>query len=212
MKKEIFKEIGCYAGCIAFIALSAYFSGVWNETSYKSLANNVMNNTKAAGIENYINREQSPRKKVTVYKNYRPRIIPQSVMEGSVSSGTWQNVFNSSRKVVFYLYDSDDEFHSSIYNYSSKNKLYKYYNIEPYSKEAFNNMRNGSGGPNKICDSLEECNNIRKKASDYTLLSNFLANCGKTMCVFSPDKNQYVQLKKRNIKEAEQMLEGLKNW
>lgn len=212
MKKEILKEIACYAGCIAFIAGSAYFSGFFNETSYQSLSNTVVNNVKATGIEQYINQERSPRKKVTVYKNYRPRIIPNNVLEGSRTSRTWQNIFNSSQKVVFYLYDRNDEFHSELYTYFSKNRLYAFYNYEPYSLDAFNNMRNGSIGPSKICNSMEECNKVRENASNYTLLTNFLSNCGKTMCIFNPAKNEYVQLKKRNITEAEQMLQGLKNW
>jgi len=212
MKKEILKEIACYLGCIAFIAVCAYFTGFFKESSYEGLSNTIVKNVKATGIEQYINQERSPRKKVTVYKNYRPRIIPSNVLDGSESSHTWQNIFNSNKKVVFYLYSEDDKFHSSLYAYYSKNQLYKHYNFEPYSLEAFNNMRNGTIGPTKICDSIEECNEVRKKASDYTLLSNFLANCGKTMCVFKPDKEQYVQLKKRDITQAEHMLEGLRNW
>lgn len=212
MKKEILKEISCYAGCIAFIALSAYISGIFKETSYQSLSNTVVNNVKASGIEQYINQERSPRKKVTVYKNYRPRIIPDNVIAGSDSSHTWRNIFNSNKKVVFYLYNTNDDFHSSIYNYFKQNKLSENYNFEPYSSDAFNNMRNGTIGPSKICDSLEECNRVRANASNYTLLTNFLSNCGKTMCIFNPAKNEYVQLKRRDITEAEHMLNGLQNW
>lgn len=212
MNKEILKEVGCYAGCIVFITACAYFSGFFNETSYQSLSNTVVNNVKASSIEQYINQERSPRKKVTVYKNYRPRIIPDNVIAGSDSSHTWKNIFNSNKKVVFYLYNSNDEFHSALYGYFSKNQLYKSYNFEPYSSDAFNNMRNGSIGPSKICNSLEECNRVRANASNYTLLTNFMANCGKTMCIFNPAKNEYVQLKKRNIKEAEQMIQALSNW
>lgn len=212
MKKEILKEIGCYAGCIAFILLSAYISGFFKETSNETLSTTVVNSVKATGIEQYINQERSTRKKVTVYKNYRPRIIPENVLSGSQASGIWRNIFNSNRKVVFYLYDNNDDFHSELYSYFVKNKLISFYNYEPYSLNAFNNMHNGTMGPSKICNSIEECNKVREKASNYTLLSNFLSNCGKTMCVFNPAKNEYVQLKKRNITEAEHMLQGLKNW
>ena len=120
--------------------------------------------------------------------------------------------FKFSKKVVFYLYNSRDEFHSAIYGYFSKNQLYKNYNLQPYSLDAFNNMRTGTIGPSKICNSIEECNSVREKASNYTLLTNFLSNCGKTMCVFNPAKNEYVQLRKRNVTEAEHMLNGLRNW
>lgn len=212
MKKEILKEIGCYLGCIAFIAISGYIAGVFKEASFDSLSKIIVANVKTTGIEQYINQERSPRKKVTVYKNYRPRIIPDTVLDGSRYSHTWQNIFNSDRKVVFYLFDENDNFHSSLYAYFSKNQLYKHYNLEPYSKDAFNNMRNGAIGPSKICNSMEECNKVRENASNYTMLTNFLANCGRTMCIFDPGKNQYVQLKKRNVNDAEHMLEGLKNW
>lgn len=212
MKKEILKEIGCYLGCIAFIAISGCIAGVFKETSFDSLSKTVVANVKTTGIEQYINQERSPRKKVTVYKNYRPRIIPDNVLDSSRYSNTWQNIFNSNRKVVFYLFDENDNFHSSLYAYFSNNQLYKYYNFEPYSKNAFNNMRNGSIGPSKICNSMEECNKVRENASNYTMLTNFLSNCGKTMCIFDPGKSQYIQLKKRNANDAEHMLEGLKNW
>lgn len=212
MKKEILKEIACYAVCIIFIAGSAYLVGLFNERSYQSLSRVIVNNIKASGIEQYINQERSPRKRVTTYKNYRPRIIPDNVLDGSQTSGIWRNIFNSNQKVVFYLYDNNDNFHSSLSSYFSKNKLYKNYNFKPVSLYEFNNMRSGDMGPSKICNSIDECNKVRTKASNYTLLTNFLSNCGRTMCVFNPAKNEYVQLKKRNITEAEQMLNGLQNW
>ena len=107
MNKEILKEVGCYAGCIVFITACAYCSGFFNETSYQSLSNTVVNNVKASSIEQYINQERSPRKKVTVYKNYRPRIIPDNVIAGSDSSHTWKNIFNVTKienKLIFVLY------------------------------------------------------------------------------------------------------------
>lgn len=212
MKKEILKEIGCYAGCIGFIFVSGYLSGFFRETSYETLSHRIVSSVKASGIEQYINQERSPRKKTTVYKNYRPRYISNAVLNGSASSGTWKNIFVSNKKVVFYLYDKSDAFHSSVSSFISKNSLYKNYNFEPYSLNEFNNMRSGQMGATKICKNLEECNEVREKASDYTMLTNFLSNCGKTMCIINPAKNQYLQLKKRNVQEAQNMLNGLKNW
>lgn len=212
MNNDTLKEIGCYAGCIAFIAISAYFYGLFNEKSYEGFSKAVVATVKSTGIENLINKERSARKKVTVYKNYRPRIIPANVLSGSEASGTWRNIFNVNRKVIFYLFDDNDEFNTALYAFYSKNQMIKYYNFEPHSLSAFNNMLTGTVGPSKICNSMEECNKVREKASNYTLLTNFLSSCGKTMCVFNPAEGQYIRLKKRDIKEAEQMLQGLKNW
>lgn len=212
MSNEILKEVGCYVGCIVFIAISAHIYGLFDENSYEAVSQKITANIRATGIEKYINQERSPRRKVTVYKNYRPRIIPNPVLSGSETSGTWENIFNSNRKVVFYLYSSNDEFNTALHSYFVQNDLYENYNFESYNLDVFNNMRTGTVGPSKICRSVEECNKVRINASDYTLLTNFLSNCGKTMCVFNPAQGQYVQLKKRNINDAEQMLQGLKNW
>ncbi len=212
MKKEILKEIACYAGCIVFILLSGYFSGFFKDTSFAGLSNSAITMVKASGIEQYINQERSSRKKVTVYRNYRPRIIPDNVLRGAALSNSWKNVFNANKKVIFYIYDGNDDFNSQIQKYFYKNQLQKYYNLEAYEIASFNRWRLGAVGPEKICDSLEECNRVREKASGYTLMMEFLSNCGKTVCIIDSGKNQYVQLKRRNITDTENMIVGLKNW
>lgn len=212
MKKEIFKEIGCYIGCIAFIAGSAYFSGFYKKVSYQSFSDAVVSNVKATGIEEYINRERSPRKKVTAYKNYRPQIIPDDVLDGSISSRTWTNLFTSNKKVIFYVYDSNDDFHNRISSYYNQKALYKFYDFAPYKRNIYETMRYGEVGPSKICNSIEECNKVRTKAANYTLLTNFLNRCASSMCIFDSSKNQYIRLKNRNVNEAVKALDGLKNW
>jgi hypothetical protein len=212
MKKDILKEIACYAGCIVFIGVSGYFAGFFKDLSYQGFSNTVIANVKSTGIEQYINQERSPRKKSAVYKNYRPRIIPESVLKGSESSNTWTNVFNNDKKVVFYITDGKDDFDSSIQSYVSKTNLNKNYTFSLYTQDAFNNMRTGTIGPSKICNGFEECNKLRENASNYTLLTSFLSNCGRTMCIIKPSQKQYIQLKTRSAEDAKKMLEGLKNW
>lgn len=212
MKNEFLKEIGCYIGCIAFIAGSAYFSGFYKEISYQSFSDAIVSNIKASGIEQYINKESSSRRKVTAYKNFRPQIIPDNVLNGSVTSNTWTSLFNSNKKVIFYVYAPNDNFHTKILSYYNENELYKYYSFQSSTSNTYKNMQYGVTGPSKICNSIEECNKVRRKAANYTLLTNFLNKCAKTMCIFNPNKNQYVILKNRNTNEALNMINGLKNW
>ena len=73
-------------------------------------------------------------------------------------------------------------------------------------------MNLGNYGSDKICNSLEECNAVRQRASDYSSMTSFLNYCGRTMCVFDPSTQKYVRLKNRNNKQAAQMLNDLRYW
>ena len=156
--------------------------------------------------------DTSAQKTTNTYGKYRPSYIPKKVLAGSQTSGAWTNLFNSNKKVVFYVYDKNDKFHDEFFNYFSNSDYSKYYDFKPTSKSTFNGMMTGTVGPSKICNSIEECNKYREKASNYTLLTNFLSSCGKGMCIFKPEKNQFVQLRRRTTKDASNMLEELKNW
>ena len=79
-----------------------------------------------------------------------------------------------------------------------------------YGKDDFSNLRLGEVGPSKICNSLQECNQVRQKASDYSTMAEFLKYCGKTMCIINPSKGEYVRVKTRN--SAIKMLDDLQNW
>lgn len=210
--KEILKEIACYTGCILFILIFVHCTGFLNASS-KGFSHAAVVYVKSSGIEDLINQEKSTRRKsVTSYKNYRPKIIPRSVLEGAKNTYLWGNIFSQNRKVVFYLYNTNDSFNSEILSFMSRNNLGVNYSVQAYLTENFKAMQNGSYGSSKICNSLEECNAVRQKANDYSILTNFLANCGKTMCIFDMNKNQYLQLKTRDLKQAENMLLDLKNW
>lgn len=142
---------------------------------------------------------------------YQPNRTPDSVLRGARYSGTWANIFDSSRKVVFYIYDKNSsDFNLRVQNYVHSENLK--YELKSYEQEEFNNIRVGFNGPVKMCNSFEECNKQRQNASDYSSVAAFLKMCGKTMCVINPHKRQFVKLNSKNSSEAMQLLNSLKDW
>lgn len=142
---------------------------------------------------------------------YQPNRIPESVLRGAQYSGTWANMFNSSHKVIFYIYDKN----SSDFNIKVQNSVHSEnlnYALKSYEQEEFNNVRVGLNGPVKMCNSIEECNKQRQNASDYSSVAAFLKMCGKTMCIINPPKRQFVRLNSKNSSDAIQMLNSLKSW
>lgn len=214
MIKVDFKEVGYYVICILFIVVAGNISGITKTFSYDAISNEIVAKVKSTGVEKYLAKETdtSAQKTTNTYGKYRPSYIPKKVLAGSQTSGAWTNLFNSNKKVVFYVYDKNDKFHDEFFNYFSNSDYSKYYDFKPTSKSTFNGMMTGTVGPSKICNSIEECNKYREKASNYTLLTNFLSSCGKGMCIFNSEKNQFVQLRRRTTKDASNMLEELKNW
>lgn len=142
---------------------------------------------------------------------YQPNRIPDSVLRGAQYSGTWANMFNSSHKVIFYIYDKNSsDFNIKVQNYVFNENLN--YALKSYEQEEYNNIRVGLSGPAKMCNSIEECNRQRQNAADYSSLAAFLKMCGKTMCIINPPKRQFIRLNSKNSSDAIQMLNLLKNW
>lgn len=214
MNKVIFKEIGYYLLCIVFIIVCGSVSGIFKSFNIDDISNEVVKKVSETGVEKYLTKDTdtSAQKQANTYGNYRPSYIPEKVLKGSETSGAWTHLFNSDKKVVFYVYEKDSKFHQEFSDYISKNSYLSYYQFEATPKNVFNSMMSGTVGPSKVCNSLEECNQYREKASNYTLLTSFLTDCGRGVCVFSPEKKQFVQLRRRSVKEAEKMVESLKNW
>lgn len=214
MIKVDFKEVGYYVICILFIVVAGNISGITKTFSYDAISNEIVAKVKSTGVEKYLAKETdtSAQKTTNTYGKYRPSYIPKKVLAGSQTSGAWTHLFNSDKKVVFYVYEKDSKFHQEFSDYISKNSYLSYYQFEATPKNVFNSMMSGTVGPSKVCNSLEECNQYREKASNYTLLTSFLTDCGRGVCVFSPEKKQFVQLRRRSVKEAEKMVETLKNW
>ena len=213
------KELSAFLVCIVAILGLAYYSGILKgfapkdfQDAFDNLGSTISGNVKSSEAAKYLATNPEDRVAATVYKSYRPMIIPANVLKGSETSRSWTNIFNSNKKVVFYLYEDSDNFNSEIISYANRNKLGKYYDFQPYSKIGFSQYNAGSSGSTNICNSLQECNAMREKAANYSLLTNFMEQCGRTMCVVSPSKKQYLILKHRNASEANQLLEGVKLW
>lgn len=224
MKKEIkdkLTELISFFICVLILLAIAYFTGFIKgfsladfQNTYNKLVYDIANSASKSGVKSELfDTNNSNTKRVSTYKNYQPMRIPESVLRGVKSSGTWGNVFYSDRKVVFYIYnDSQINFHNSITNYlSAKSKTSKY-NLVAYTEGEFNSMRLGDIGPTKICDSLEECNAVRQKAADYTSLSEFMKQCGRCMCIINPSDGQYIKLRNKNSGQAVKMIYDLMNW
>ncbi len=224
MKKEIKDKIietGCFFICVGILLAIAYYTGflkgftvadiqdAYNRTVYNFSKSARANKDKVAFLES----NSKNNRKITSFKGYRVMYIPASVLRGVSSSGAWQQIFNSDKKVVFYLYSANQkDFHNSVQNYLGTKSKKGRFNCYAYTADQFSSMRVGEGGASKICDSLDECNMVSQKASDYTALSEFLKLCGKTMCIIKPSNGQYVMLKSKNSGQAVKMINDLVNW
>lgn len=224
MKKEIkdkLIEVASFCICVIVLLAIAYFTGFIKgftvsdfQDSYNKLVYNFANSASKSKLDsNLFDTNNSNNKKITTYKDYHPMRIPEAVLRGVDSSRAWENVFYSNKKVVFYIYNnSQTEFHNSITNYLSSETKGKYYNLIAYTDSNFNSMRLGDIGPSKICDSIDECNAVRKKAADYSALSEFMKQCGRYMCIINPQQKQYVKLRNKNSGQAVKMIFDLRNW
>ena len=213
MKKEIaeiLKESLSFMLCVTFLFAIAYYTGFLKNFSIQNFINaynDILNISKVSNKDYATNTKT----RIVKYGNYQPSRIPEAVLRGVESSNTWGNVFNSNTKAIFYIYDeSSKDFHYRIQNYTPK--LNANYNVFAYTTENFNNIRTGVVGPSKICNSLEECNEQRIKASDYSALAGFMRSCGKTLCIINPSKGQYVRLMSKDGGQAVQMISALKHW
>lgn len=223
MKKEIkdkLIEAGSFFACVVVLLAIGYFTGFikgFSPEDFKEAYNRTAADlTKSAAKNsktNWFDTNSSKSRRVSSYKEYQPMLIPQAVLRGVESSGMWKQIFYSDKKVVFYIYNSEQsDFHYSVQNYLAGKTKAKHYNLYAYNEAAFNSMRVGDIGPSKICDSLEECNAVRQKAADYTALTEFLKICGKYMCIIDPYDGQYVRLRNKNSGQAVKMINDFINW
>ncbi len=221
------KEFVSFILCIAVLCAVGYYTGVIKGFSaddiniaYKKLTYSLSQNMKPAAERKSLfmsNRSNSVNNQS--FNSYRPRIIPETVIRGAYSSNTWTNIFNSNKKVVFYIYDSggnnknlSPDFHEKLSNYLNIYENRKYYVLAAYTENAFKNIKTGQIGPEKICNSLQECNNQRRNASDYSNMADFFSRCSRTMCIINPRTNQYITLKSRNFGSAVSILNNLREW
>lgn len=216
------KEGLSIAVCVGLLTGIGFYTGFLNSNSMNALtkvfndASKDMTNINKGDIfggNNFANNGTS-------YGKYKPNKIPADVIEGYKLSGSWSNLFASDKKVIFYVYDTSgsniaytSDFHSKFSgSYNKNNLLGKYYNLEPIEYSFFKNYYVGITGPSKICNSIEECNETRKKSTTKASMQMFLDRCGKYFCIINPKKNEYVMLKEKNVQEAMSALNSLKNW
>ena len=225
--KDKLKEAGSFVLCAAVLLGIGYYTGILKgftpqdfKTSYQKMEHNLSKKVQGGGArERILSSNNSTSQKSASYKNYRPRTIPETVLRGVYESNTWVNIFDSDKKAVFYLYDptgSDqrlsEDFHFRMTNYLNNEDNRPYYNNFAITSSQFKNIKAGMIGPSKICNSLEECNNQRKSASDYSNMAEFFRRCGQTVCIINPYNNTYVILKDRNFASAVHTLDNLREW
>lgn len=207
-------EISSFVVCFVIVCIVVSSTGVLKnfqgndldsalkqiETVFKGNSNSKASPT-SVGSKNDISKLSS----------YQPNRIPDSVLRGAEYSGVWTNLFSSPQKIVFYIYDNNStEFNNKVQNYVLNNGAG--FTLKSYEQQEFINMRAGSSAPQKMCNSLEECNRQRQNASDYASTATFLKMCGNTICVINPAKRQFVRLNTKNSGAAINMIQALKDW
>ena len=212
-------DLASFFACIVVIAVVAYFTGFLKGfapkdfvDAFKNFGPNLANSplVKLAGKASFDTNNSG---KNETYEGYEVTKIPEAVLRGVKIDGLWTFLFDSDKKVVFYIYDdSSEDFNSSVKNFLSSNKNASAYNLYEYTNLSFSSMNLGNYGASKVCNSLEECNQQRQNASDYSLMTAFLKYCGKTMCVINPSTKKYTRLKNKDAMEATKMLDDLRYW
>ena len=221
MKKELkdkIIEISSYLICLAIILAIGYFTGYLKgftpsdfENAYYKITYDLSNTEIFKNQNIKFSKKNCRNNNSSRHSKYRINKIPEAVIRGVNSSGVWTNIFNSNKKTVFYIYDDNSiSFDNSIKNYVNSENLSSKYNIVSYTTTSFGSVRLGDIGPSEICKNLQECNANRQKASDYTTLSEFLKQCGRTACIINPTESEYIRLNSRNI--ATSAIYSLQNW
>lgn len=222
MKKEIkskLKEVGNYGLCLTVILGIAYYSGILKgfapkdfENAYNQITTDLSQTSAIKNSNLNISRTSSKGStRATSYNNYQVAKIPSSVVRGVEEERYFTEIFNPTVKTVFYFYENPmDSFDSSVKSYTSSGRISGKYKIYSYSKGDFSRLHLGAAGPSKICDSFQECNEVRQKAADYTSMSEFLKQCGRTMCIINQSKGEYIRL--RNRDNAIKILDDMQNW
>lgn len=203
--------------CIGAILGIAYYTGFlkgFTPADFQDAFNRIVKNAPNAPQISKTSRGVSTR-----YNGYTPSRIPKEVLRGSKNSRVWQNIFYTNKKTIFYVYDNNSstgqygkDFHKKLQAYINTSSAKSAYNVVEYPTHIYNNLRTGITTSYDICNSLEECKAQKLRATDYSALSNFMGRCSKTMCIFNPQKGQYVVLKTRNYNDAVNMINKLKNW
>jgi len=220
------KEFLSFCVCVAIILGIARFTGFlegFSQNDFIKSYNKILaytNISKNSSAAKYLKSDtQGKFMKSDKYNNYRTIMTPKKILDTADSTGDFRSLFFNAKKTVFYVYDHENkdqtytyDFHNNLQKYVESHKLYENYNFEMITYNRLKYYSIGGAGADSICNSIKECNEIRQNAVNHSLLAEFVAHCGRTMCIMNTDTNQYVMLKKRNLDEAIKLLEAFKNW
>lgn len=219
--KERIKEIVNFLLCVAVLVGIAYYTGILKGFSFDEISysyNNFVKNLSSIKISK--NYKTAPSSKTQSYSGHSPRRIPEAVLQGSRSAGMWKQLFSGNKKIVFYVYSDGSngnelskDFDSAVANYIYSSNNYYYYQLQAYDVSTYNSLKSTVDiGPSKICNSLQECNDQRKRAGAYSTLAEFVSRCARTMCIINNKTNEYIILRNRDSKNAMSVLQQYKSW
>lgn len=222
MNKEMnekIKEVLGFIVCTIILVAIGFYSGFFNKISFDKIALSFKQlPSDISGGKTILKSpdvsSSGSKRRIAKYNNYQPNEIPKAVIDGAYSSNTWTNIFNSDKKVIFYVYSNsgNDKFNSRIQHFIRTDKNWNYYNLLAYPQSAYNSIRANDWGTSKICNSIEECNQVRLKAANYTMLSEYINHCSRAMCIIHPKKRQYFILREKNPEKVITILNDLKLW
>lgn len=219
------KEILGVLACLGLLIGLGFYTGFFNQYNW-DYAQNLINSaiSEASSVKlglnlNDDNKYNSNNKNTSRIGSYRANNIPSKVMEGVKLTGYWSDQFNPNKKVIFYVYDSYNnnfifslDYHKNIEKYFTDNELDRYYDLKPMDLGIFQNYYVGIIGSTKVCNSIEECNAMRNKATLRADMQMFLDKCAKTTCIINVSKNEFIFLRNRDSADTIKALNEIKNW
>ena len=223
MSEKLNEFFGILA-CLGLLIGLGYYTGFFNDFSFEKLlkttSSDVANlKTDMSSKKDKKNSFHIGGERMSKFGKYRANNIPNDVYKGAELVRGWDRVFKGNKKVVFYAYDNSGrnvayagDFHNKLTDAFNQNHLNQYYSFEPMDYSIFRNYYVGISTATKICNSLEECNNVRLAANYKSTFQMFLDRCAKAFCVINPEKQQFILLRNRNVDEAMNILINAKNW
>ena len=173
----------------------------------------------------------------TVYwPKYRPKPIPQEVLDGAQNNDFYNYLFlNKDKKSLFYSYSEKSQkpqdsetFHNKIQYQLNHVLIYGHYQnfattvkgAQTYKKDIMNGATLAIPQPaadnsaNDKDKNKEEIKNLtpEEKQAQKVVVEKFMDECLKTMCIFNNSTKEYVKIDKRDVKEAIQTLKDFDKW
>ncbi|MCI1273752.1 MAG: hypothetical protein LKG27_04880 [Clostridiaceae bacterium] len=135
---------------------------------------------------------------------------PSFVLDLAKEDNEWGNIVSSSTKTVFYVMD-DEKSGNQLKSYINSNFAGSYVD-ESMSQGVFeSNLSNVDFG-NGICNSLQECNDMRKRAYNHSQVTMFFETCAKGACIFNRNTKQYIKIRSKNPNDIVEVMQRYRNW